>query len=136
MNETHPRADPFLPSLAPVGLTWRSSGSLRQLPTGPAGAPTGFDSLATTPHCSLEVARTQTLIACGSYESSAIHPLGEDLRCEGPKGEIAIRGMTDAVQDAFGQGVNFSELGLPWATPGETISLEGYDYFPSYRTPG
>lgn len=101
-----------------------------------AGAPTGVDALATTPHCSLEVARTQTLIACGSYESSAIHPLGEDLRCEGPKGEIAIRGMTNAVQDAFGQGVNFSELGLPWATPGETISLEDYDYFPSYQTPG
>ncbi len=101
-----------------------------------AGAPLDVDALASTPHCSLEVARTQTLIACGSYESSAIHDLPEVLRREGPNGEIAIEGMTAAINASFREGKLFSELGLDWARPGDSVSMQGYGYFPTFRVPG
>ncbi|MBT3343278.1 MAG: Gfo/Idh/MocA family oxidoreductase [Gemmatimonadetes bacterium] len=98
-----------------------------------AGAPLEPGAMATTPHCSLEVARAQTLIACGTYESSAIRELPQDLRCEGPNGEIAIQGMTATVQRAFREGALFSEIDVAWAQSGERVSLDGYTYFPTFR---
>lgn len=100
-----------------------------------AGAPTGPEAMATTPHCSLEVARAQTLIACGSYESSPVHELPPEQFTKGPKGEIAIKGMTAIVQKAFAEGSLFSELGVDWGTAGKRIDLAGYDYFPTFRIP-
>jgi predicted dehydrogenase len=101
-----------------------------------AGAPLDAQALASKPHCSLEVARTQTLIACGSYESSAIHDLPKALHREGPKGEIAIEGMTAAIDASFREGKLFSELGLDWAHAGDTVSMKNYGYFPTFRVPG
>lgn len=84
--------------------------------------------------CPLDVARAQTLCACGTFESSAIHDLPADLRSEDPAtGVTAVRGMTEAVLQAYEKAALFSELGLPWARPGERISLKDYRYFPTFR---
>lgn len=84
--------------------------------------------------CPLDMARMQTLCACGTFESSAIHPLPQALRTVDPgSGAVVIRGMTEAVQQAWSEGALFSELGIDWAIPGDEIDLTGYTYFPSYR---
>jgi predicted dehydrogenase len=73
--------------------------------------------------CPLDVARAQTLCICGTFESSAIHDLPPDLRREDPEtGITAFRGMTEAVVRAYENTALFSELGLPWARPGDRIS--------------
>jgi len=87
-------------------------------------------------HCPLEMARAQTLCACGSFESSPIHDLPQELSSPGEDGTVIVRGMTESVQEAFQQGALFSELDIPWAQAGEVISLEGYGYFPTHRVPG
>ncbi len=84
--------------------------------------------------CELEVARAQTLCACGSFESSPVRELPTDLHVEGPNGAVAIDGMSAAVQAAFAEGRLFSDLGLDWAVPGEEIDLVDYRYFPTFRT--
>jgi hypothetical protein len=84
--------------------------------------------------CELEVARAQTLCACGSFESSPVRELPTDLHVEGPNGAVAIDGMSAAVQAAFAEGRLFSDLGLDWAVPGEEIDLVDYHYFPTFRT--
>jgi len=84
-------------------------------------------------YCPLEVARAQTLCICGTFESSAIHELPEGLRTVDAKGFTAVRGMTEAVVEAFEEAALFSELGVEWAQSGESVSLEGYDYFPTFR---
>ncbi len=84
--------------------------------------------------CELEVARAQTLCACGSFESSPVRELPADLRVDGPDGTVAIDGMSAAVQAAFAEGRLFSDLGLDWAVPGDEIDLVDYRYFPSFRT--
>lgn len=90
---------------------------------------------ASAPVCTLEIARAQTLCACGSFESAPIRDVPEGLRRDGPNGAIAVRGMTQAVRAAFAAGSLFSELGLDWAHPGDEIDLEGYRYFPTFRDP-
>ncbi|MBT6148544.1 MAG: hypothetical protein HOH74_24125, partial [Gemmatimonadetes bacterium] len=85
------------------------------------------------PVCELEVARAQTLCACGSFESSPVRELPTALQVEGPEGVIAIDGMTAAVQAAFAEGKSFHEMGLDWATAGDEIDLAEYDYFPTFR---
>ena len=87
------------------------------------------------PHCPVEMARAQTLCACGSFESSPIHDLPQELSSTGEDGTVIVDGMTEAVQEAFQQGALFSELGLSWAQAGEVFSLEGYGYFPTHRVP-
>lgn len=87
-------------------------------------------------HCPLEMARAQTLCACGSFESSPIHDLPEELSSTGEDGTVIVRGMTESVQEAFRQGALFSELDVPWAQAGEVIPLENYRYFPTHRMPG
>jgi len=84
--------------------------------------------------CPLEMARGQTLCACGSFESSAIHELPHELRRVDPEsGGVTIDGMTEVVQTAWREASLFSELGVEWAVSGREISLEGYTYFPTYR---
>ena len=84
--------------------------------------------------CPLEVARAQTLCICGTFESSAVHELPAELPVEDPeKGAIIARGMTETVLQAFEKAALFSELDIPWAKPGRSVSLEGYRYFPTFR---
>ena len=85
------------------------------------------------PACPLEVAQAETLCACGTYESSAVHPLPPELLSAGEDETIAARGMTEAVVRAGEEASLFSELGVPWAQPGQVVSLEGYGYFPTFR---
>ncbi|MFC1526656.1 Gfo/Idh/MocA family protein [Candidatus Latescibacterota bacterium] len=89
-----------------------------------------------SPACPLEVARAETLCACGTYESSAVHALPPDLLSEGEDGVVVARGMTELVMQAYEKASLFSELDVPWAEPGEVICLEGYDYYPTFRMPG
>jgi predicted dehydrogenase len=84
-------------------------------------------------YCPLEVARAQTLCICGTFESSAIHELPTELRSVDGRGFTSVRGMTEAVVAAFEKAALFSEIGVEWAKPGEAVSLEGYDYFPTFR---
>lgn len=90
---------------------------------------------ATVPVCSLEMARAQTLCACGSFESAPIRDLPTALHTDGPDGAIAIDGMTAAVCGAFDGAQLFSELGLDWAASGDEIDLTDYRYFPTFRDP-
>ena len=84
--------------------------------------------------CPIDVARAHTLCVCGTFESSAIHEIPEAMRAEDrEKDAVVVRGMTEAILAAHEQGALFSELGLPWARPGEKVSLEGYRYFPTFR---
>ena len=85
------------------------------------------------PDCPLEVARAETLCACGTYESSAVHPLPADMLSRGQEGVIVAAGMTDLVMRGFEERALPSEMGIPWARAGEVIDLQGYDYFPTYR---
>lgn len=85
------------------------------------------------PECPLEVARAETLCACGTYESSAVHALPEGLLSAGENEVIVAAGMTELVIRGFETGALPSELDVPWARAGEVIDLEGYDYFPTFR---
>jgi len=87
-------------------------------------------------HCPLEMARSQTLCACGSFESSPIHDLPPDLASTGDEETVIVRGMTESIQEAFQQGALFSELGIPWSQASEVFSLEEYAYFPTNRRQG
>ena len=87
-------------------------------------------------HCPLEMARAQTLCACGSFESSPIHDLPAKLASPGDEGTVIVRGMTESIQQAFQQGALFSEMDVSWSQPSEVYSLEGYAYFPTHRRPG
>lgn len=87
------------------------------------------------PVCELEVARAQTLCACGSFESSPVRQLPAALQVEGSDGAIAIDGMSAAVQAAFDEGRSFHDLGLDWAVAGNEIDLVDYRYFPTFRRP-
>ena len=83
-------------------------------------------------YCPLEVARAQLLCTCGTYESSAIHDISEEFRTE-RKGVSITQGMTETVLEAYEQAALFSEMEVPWARPGEVVSLENYGYFPTFR---
>jgi hypothetical protein len=78
------------------------------------------------------VARSQVLVTCGSFESSAIHELPTGLRSVDPaSGAVRVRGMTEAVVRAVEERALFSELGLAWARPGREVAMAGYYYFPA-----
>ena len=85
------------------------------------------------PECPLEVARAESLCACGTYESSAIHALPESELSVGDEGVIAASGMTELVMRGCEEQALPSEMGVSWGQPGELIDLEGYNYFPSFR---
>lgn len=89
----------------------------------------------TAPVCQLEVARAQTLCACGTFESSPVRLLPDALHVSGPNDAIAIAGMSALVQQAFAEGKTFSELGTDWAVAGDVIDLQDYGYFPTHRHP-
>jgi len=84
--------------------------------------------------CPIDVTRAQTLCVCGTFESSPIHEFPPDVRVEEPeKDAVVIRDMTELILEAFERAALFSEFGVPWAKPGERVSLERYRYFPTFR---
>lgn len=84
--------------------------------------------------CPLEMARMQTVCACGTFESSGIHELPQSLKkTAGKEGTVVVQGMTEAVRKAWSEASMFSELGIDWAIPGEEIQVTDYAYFPAYR---
>ena len=86
------------------------------------------------PAVSLAMSRAQTLCACGTFESSAIHEIPAGLRrVEVESERIEMAGMTQQIKNAYVSSRLFSELDVDWAVPGQRISLEGYGYFPSFR---
>jgi predicted dehydrogenase len=84
--------------------------------------------------CPLALTRSQTLCACGTFESSPIRELPAPLRRINPQNQaVTVEGLSEALQRACRERALFSELGISWAQPGEEIGLEGYSYFPSFR---
>ena len=87
------------------------------------------------PAAPLDLARAQTLCACGSFESAAIGEIPDEFRrIDAESGRVEVEGMTDLVLGAYESASLFSELNIGWAKQGEKINLEGYDYFPAFRT--
>ncbi|MGH7491935.1 MAG: Gfo/Idh/MocA family protein [bacterium] len=102
----------------------------------------------TTPLCTPEIARSQTLAINAMHESC--HEIVtvpekfidhvEDWEMFPPetKGSFnRIRDFDQSLQDAFDRGVFLSELGLPWAKSKtvETFAIRDYGHFPSYVFP-
>ena len=86
------------------------------------------------PACSLEIARAQTLCTCGSFESSPVRDLPRDqVTITESDDRVVFNGMSDAIARAHEGFALFSELSLPWATPGSEVSLSGYDFYPTTR---
>ena len=84
--------------------------------------------------CPLAVTRSQTLCTCGTFESSAINEIPNELRFVNNEDEgIVIREMTETVQRAFAEAALFSEMGISWARPGDEIDMRDYSYFPTFR---
>lgn len=84
--------------------------------------------------CPLIVTRSQTLCACGSFESSPIRELPAALRRVDPGNQaVTVEGLSEILRRACRERALFSELGIGWAQPGRVIALEGYSYFPSFN---
>jgi predicted dehydrogenase len=83
--------------------------------------------------CPLALTRAQTLCVCGTFESSPIHPLPQELQRVEEGGRIAVEGMTALVMKAWQEAALFSELGVEWARAGRRITMDDYAYFPTFR---
>jgi predicted dehydrogenase len=84
--------------------------------------------------CGLEAARAQTLCVNGAQES-IVSP------CDFPEAIIRetgaagrrlrwVEGLDSALRECFVKALFPSELGIPWARPGENVDLTGYNRFP------
>jgi len=83
--------------------------------------------------CPLALTRAQTLCVCGTFESSPIRPLPQNVQRKEEGGRIAVEGMTEWVIKAWKEAALFSELGVEWARAGRRIEMDGYTYFPTFR---
>ena len=89
------------------------------------------------PRATLDHARAQTLLVCGSFESAQICEIPLALRfADARSGRISVQGMSGWVVAAYESAALFSELDLDWAIPGQWVDLEGYSYFPSFKRAG
>lgn len=90
---------------------------------------------AARPICGLAEAEPQVWCINLAFESSkGVTQIPEayvyqDVASDGSEA-VAVRGMEEAVQQAYEQGLPLAELGLPWARPGEWIAANGYGAFP------
>ncbi len=110
-------------------LEWASTESEPQVLQNVVKAAAGQSGLC----CPLALTRAQTLCACGSFESSPIRTLPEEVCRTQAGGQRIVDGMSGLVRRAWNEGKLFSELGVGWALPGEKIDLKDYAYFPSFR---
>lgn len=86
------------------------------------------------PACPLLVARAHSLCVSGTFESSEIQDIPEEVReINAENNGIVVPGMTEIVQRASREAALFSELGVEWAQPGDEIDLRNYCYFPTFR---
>ena len=86
--------------------------------------------------CGVAAATAEVLCVNGLHESvPAIADIPPDLiEVTGEPGDqrVVVRGLAEALTACYGKGVLPSELGgLPWARPGRTVNLRGYEFFPS-----
>ena len=87
--------------------------------------------------CTLDIAGVQTLMMNGVHESSPVHNLDSGMierYAEKNTTKTVIRGIDDAINNAFNQEKLFSELGLGWAKPGIQFDLTGYKRFNGGKT--
>ncbi|HIJ64628.1 MAG TPA: Gfo/Idh/MocA family oxidoreductase [Candidatus Hydrogenedentes bacterium] len=87
--------------------------------------------------CSLDIARAQTICVNGAHESSAIHQLDDALITRYPDGDAVatvIHDIDDIIHRAFDEEKLFSELGVPWAKPGEKVPMTDYGEFKGGKT--
>lgn len=83
-------------------------------------------------YCTLELAILQTRAANGAHEATQIHTLPDDLISRTPEeGSVktVIKGIDDVIHRAFEEEKLFSEMGVPWAKPYGSFSLDGYTRF-------
>lgn len=94
---------------------------------------------AEAPVCSLENAEAHTLCVNGAHESAAIGDIPQQYltthRQADGESQIAINDLNAYMSEAFDQGKLFSEIGVPWASPGKEICMLDYRQFPSRRLP-
>lgn len=84
--------------------------------------------------CDLDIAGAHVLTVNGAHESSPIHQLEPTLLQrfeEAGSIKTVVEGIDDVIQQAFTQEKLFSELGVPWARPGNVVSLVNYTHFPA-----
>lgn len=90
--------------------------------------------------CDLDIAGTQTLCTNGAHESSEINQIDNSLRSsitikdgytKAESIQHVIKGIDAVVFESFEKEKLFSELNVPWAVKGKTVSLENYTHFPS-----
>ena len=86
--------------------------------------------------CPIEAALAQTLCVNGAHESMPeITPFAADaVRIDDNDGDPLtwMPGLADVFDACFDRGCLPSELGdIPWARPGKSIDLTGYEHYPS-----
>lgn len=123
----------------------RNDGSCEEMPSesGQSLRDTLLTSVARRVHepqtfiCDLDIAAAQTVLANGAHESSPVHAIdARFIRREthGANVKTIIEGVDDFIARAYNEEKLGSELGVPWARRGQTVSLEGYDHFPRSST--
>lgn len=94
---------------------------------------------AEAPVCSLDNAEAHTLCVNGAHESAAIRDIPQQYltthQQAGGESQIAINDLSTYMSQVFDQEKLFSEIGVPWASPGKEISMLEYRQFPSRRLP-
>lgn len=84
--------------------------------------------------CTAEAAGAHVLCVNGIYESRLPVQLGshwvETLDLGGEKTQTCIRNIEQNMRECYGAGMLPSEMGIPWALPGKSISLRDYAHFP------
>lgn len=82
--------------------------------------------------CSLDIAGKQTLCINGAHSSSRVNKIPDELIMnigEGKAGRKAVKELNAIFEQAFKSGKLFSEIGVAWSSPGEVISMGGYQKF-------
>ncbi len=83
--------------------------------------------------CGLDIAAAHTLAVNGAHESSAVHEIDPALVqrvVEGDATFAAIIGIDTVIARCFAEERLFCEIGAPWAVPGRTVAMDGYQRFP------
>jgi predicted dehydrogenase len=85
--------------------------------------------------CTLDIAKVQTICVNGIHESSAINALDEKLlrRIRHKDSYLTVINDIDSViLQSYREEKLFSEMGVEWAHKGSIISMENYNFFPSF----
>ncbi len=96
------------------------------------------------PHCSLEMARPQTVVVNGAHQSSAVRvlkPEAIDVKMVEPTATTAadrryrIKGLFGAMQKAYAEGIPLHQTGqLAWTRPAESVDVSHLTKFTGPRS--